>query len=32
MDVRDNQGFKVEGEAPAITCPECLKVVARGQT
>jgi hypothetical protein len=24
MDVPDDQGFTVEGEAPAITCPECL--------
>ena len=23
VDVRDDQSFTVEGEAPAITCPEC---------
>jgi hypothetical protein len=23
LDVPDNRGFTVEGEAPAITCPEC---------
>ena len=24
LDVPDNRGFTVEGEAPAITCPKCL--------
>jgi hypothetical protein len=24
MDVPDDQTFMLEGEAPAITCPECL--------
>jgi hypothetical protein len=24
IDVPDDQRFTVEGEAPAITCPECL--------
>ena len=23
MDVPDSQGFTVEGEGPAITCPDC---------
>jgi hypothetical protein len=32
MDVPDNQGFTVLGEAPAITCPECRVAMARGQT
>jgi hypothetical protein len=32
VDVPDDQGFTVESEAPAITCPECLKAVAQGQT
>jgi hypothetical protein len=31
MDAPENQGF-TQGEGPAITCPECLKAVARGQT
>jgi hypothetical protein len=32
MDVPDNQGFRVMGEAPAITCPECRAAMTRGQT
>jgi hypothetical protein len=31
MDVPENQGF-AQGEPLAITCPECLKAVTRGQT
>ena len=29
MDVPDDQGFTVEGEAPAITYPECLRGMAK---
>jgi hypothetical protein len=31
MDVPENQGF-TQDKALAITCPECLKAVAQGQT
>jgi hypothetical protein len=30
MDVPDDQGFTVEGEGPAITCPECLAAIGAG--